>query len=157
MEISSFPQRTGLGPVRKSYRKLGLRNGIFLGIRKKHIRIGNIFDCVEGVGAEGLWRWENAPTRVRILPYLNAKFINMHLFCKWCTSLLCVINLWFFWVMHLLRVIHVSFERSIRLFCGWYMSLLWVKYLLFLWVIQWIYSKTDSFKCLGCERYIFCA
>ena len=26
-----------------------LRNGISLGIRKKHIRIGNKFDCVEGV------------------------------------------------------------------------------------------------------------
>ena len=30
-------------------RKMGLRNGISLGKRKKHIRIGNKFDCVEGV------------------------------------------------------------------------------------------------------------
>ena len=28
---------------------MGLRNGISLGIRKKHIRLGNKFDCVEGV------------------------------------------------------------------------------------------------------------
>jgi len=28
---------------------MGLRNGSSLGIRKKHIRIGNKFDCVEGV------------------------------------------------------------------------------------------------------------
>jgi len=28
---------------------MGLRNGISIGIRKKHIRIGNKFDCVEGV------------------------------------------------------------------------------------------------------------
>jgi len=51
MKIPSFPQRTGLGPVRKSYRYMGLRNGpeISLGIRKKHIRIGNKFGCVEGV------------------------------------------------------------------------------------------------------------
>jgi hypothetical protein len=28
---------------------MGLWNGISLGIRKKHIRIGNKFDCVEGV------------------------------------------------------------------------------------------------------------
>ena len=27
---------------------MGLRNGISLEIRKKHIRIGNKFDCVEG-------------------------------------------------------------------------------------------------------------
>ena len=49
MEIPSFSQRTGLGPVRKSYRWMGLRNEFSLGIRKKHIRIGNKFDCVEGV------------------------------------------------------------------------------------------------------------
>jgi len=49
MEIPSFSKRTGLGPVRKTYRQMGLRNGISLGIRKKHIRIGNKFDCVEGV------------------------------------------------------------------------------------------------------------
>ena len=49
MEILSFPQRTGLAPVRKSYRQMGLRNRISLGMRKKHIRIGNKFDCVEGV------------------------------------------------------------------------------------------------------------
>jgi len=52
MEIPSFSQRTGLGPlgpVRKSYRWMGLRNGISIGIREKHIRIGNKFDCVEGV------------------------------------------------------------------------------------------------------------
>jgi len=49
MEIPSFSQRTGLGPVYKSYRSMVLRNGISLGIRKKHIRIGNKFDCVEGV------------------------------------------------------------------------------------------------------------
>jgi len=28
---------------------MGLRNGILIRIRKKHIRIGNKFDCVEGV------------------------------------------------------------------------------------------------------------
>jgi len=28
---------------------MGLRNGILIKIRKKHIRIGNKFDCVEGV------------------------------------------------------------------------------------------------------------
>ena len=28
---------------------MGLRTGISIGIRKKHIRIGNKFDCVEGV------------------------------------------------------------------------------------------------------------
>jgi len=44
-----FYPRTRLGPVRKSYRQMGLRNGISLGTRKKHIRIGNKFDCVEGV------------------------------------------------------------------------------------------------------------
>jgi len=49
MEIPSFSQQTGLGLVRKSYRQKGLRNGIILGIKKKHIRIGNKFDCVEGV------------------------------------------------------------------------------------------------------------
>jgi len=30
---------------------MGLRNGILIRIRKKHIRIGNKFDCVEGVRA----------------------------------------------------------------------------------------------------------
>jgi len=49
MEIQSFSRRTGLGPVRKSYREMGLRNGISSGIRTKHIRIGNTSDCVEGV------------------------------------------------------------------------------------------------------------
>jgi len=49
MEITSFSQQTGLGPLRKSYLGMGLRNGISLGIRKKHIRIGNKFDSVEWV------------------------------------------------------------------------------------------------------------
>jgi len=30
-------------------------NGILIRIRKKHIRIGNKFDCVEGVSREGRW------------------------------------------------------------------------------------------------------
>jgi len=45
-------RRTGLGPVRKTYRQMGLRNGISLGIRKKHIRIGDELDCVEVVTRE---------------------------------------------------------------------------------------------------------
>jgi len=49
MEIPSFSQRTGLGPVRKSYRLMVLRNGISLGIRKNHVKVGNKFDCVERV------------------------------------------------------------------------------------------------------------
>jgi len=49
LEIPSFPQRTGLGPVRKSYRSVGLGHGISIGIREKYIKIGNKFDCVEGV------------------------------------------------------------------------------------------------------------
>jgi len=32
---------------------MGLRNGILIRIRKKHIRIGNKFDCVEGVKLVG--------------------------------------------------------------------------------------------------------
>ena len=46
MEIPSFSRRTGPS---KSYREMGLQNGISLGIRTKHIRIGNTSDCVEGV------------------------------------------------------------------------------------------------------------
>jgi len=33
---------------------MGLRNGILIRIRKKHIRIGNKFDCVEGVRKQGI-------------------------------------------------------------------------------------------------------
>ena len=33
---------------------MGLRNGILIRIRKKHIRIGNKFDCVEGV----IFKWQ---------------------------------------------------------------------------------------------------
>jgi len=46
MEIPSFPQRTGLGPARKSKRQMGLRNGIFLG---KGIPFSNDLDFVERV------------------------------------------------------------------------------------------------------------
>jgi len=46
---SIFFSTSRFGPVCKSYRFMVLRNGISLGIRKKHIRIGNRFDCVEGV------------------------------------------------------------------------------------------------------------
>jgi len=56
MEIPSFSQRTGLGPVRKSYRLMSLRNGILIRIRKKNIRIGNKLDCVEGVSLEEIQR-----------------------------------------------------------------------------------------------------
>jgi len=35
--------------ARKSYRYMGLRNGIILGIRKTHIRFGNRFDWVGGL------------------------------------------------------------------------------------------------------------
>jgi len=49
MEIPYFPQRTGLGPVRKSFRKIDLRNGISLGVRKQHIRIGSHLCFVDGV------------------------------------------------------------------------------------------------------------
>ena len=34
---------------------MGLRNGILIRIRKKHIRIGNKFDCVEGVSVGNSW------------------------------------------------------------------------------------------------------
>ena len=56
MEIPSFSQRTGLGPVRKSHRSMVLRNGIqsFLRNKEKHLRIGNKFDCVEGVRRPGM-------------------------------------------------------------------------------------------------------
>jgi len=61
-EIPSFSQRTGLGPVRKSYYtvKWGLRSGISMGIRKKQIRIGNSFDCVEGVTSTNKMHPENS-------------------------------------------------------------------------------------------------
>jgi len=52
MGIPSISQRTGLCPVRGSSQKLPL-NGFtewnFLRNKEKHIRIGNNFDCVEGV------------------------------------------------------------------------------------------------------------
>ena len=46
MEIQSFSQRTGSAQFAKVTVKW---NGISIGIRKKHIRIGNKFDGVEGV------------------------------------------------------------------------------------------------------------
>jgi len=61
MEISSFSesQRTGLDPIRKSYRLMALRSGISLGIRKKHIRIGNKSNWVEGVRLEMVNEMQN--------------------------------------------------------------------------------------------------
>ena len=48
---------------------MGLRNGILIRIRKKHIRIGNKFDCVEGVSRGTLFNYfavttDCSPTQV---------------------------------------------------------------------------------------------
>jgi len=48
---------------------MGLRNGISIGIRKKHIRIGNKFDCVEGVrplSFNDSWKSENRVSKSKI-------------------------------------------------------------------------------------------
>jgi hypothetical protein len=44
---------------------MGLRSGILIRIRKKHIRIGNKFDCVEGVKS-GNWKWAVDPILVNL-------------------------------------------------------------------------------------------
>jgi hypothetical protein len=48
---------------------MGLRNGISLGIRKKHIRFGNKFDCVEGVRD----KLHELETKVHTNEYINER------------------------------------------------------------------------------------
>jgi len=50
-----------------------LHNGISVGIRKKHIRIGNKFDCVEGVNGENEnWSFTHIGLYTHIGPYMSA-------------------------------------------------------------------------------------
>ena len=50
-------------------------NGILIRIRKKHIRIGNKFDCVEGVSREGRWEqnkdWSRSKWCMGLSSYMN--------------------------------------------------------------------------------------
>ena len=54
---------------------MGLRNGISIGRRKKHIRIGNKFDCVEGVS---LGKWSKNWSCYRRYTQQTNKQTNKH-------------------------------------------------------------------------------
>jgi len=51
---------------------MGLRNGISIEIRKKHIRIGNKFDCVEGATVALTTKFARKRVKTRYLTLFRA-------------------------------------------------------------------------------------
>jgi len=50
---------------------MGLRNGILIRKRKKHIRIGNKFDCVEGVKRDAKEDLPDGKYKILYFPFFS--------------------------------------------------------------------------------------